>query len=182
MWVKMTCWLNISHCNWWWWIYLGFIFFIPWVLFILTTSGGLQTLLFPSPLQFLLYNIALQAFLVDLDLCTLLGLQHFWPWYTGVTCEHFWFLCNWYNFMLNIFQDDGLQDSNKIAAFDFDGCLAKTSVKRYISCFQGFNNWIFLLLQNLLVWPEIESNGELFSIYIHFNLSQHASLISRLII
>lgn len=27
-------------------------------------------------------------------------------------------------------KDDGLQDSSKIAAFDFDGCLAKTSVKR----------------------------------------------------
>ncbi|KAL0311379.1 UNVERIFIED_CONTAM: Polynucleotide 3'-phosphatase ZDP [Sesamum angustifolium] len=28
-------------------------------------------------------------------------------------------------------RDDGLHDSKKIAAFDFDGCLAKTSVKRY---------------------------------------------------
>ncbi|GER53212.1 polynucleotide kinase-3'-phosphatase [Striga asiatica] len=28
-------------------------------------------------------------------------------------------------------KDDGLHDSRKIAAFDFDGCLAKTSVKRY---------------------------------------------------
>jgi hypothetical protein len=28
-------------------------------------------------------------------------------------------------------QDDGLHDSNKIAAFDFDGTLAKTSVNRY---------------------------------------------------
>ncbi|XP_024021866.1 polynucleotide 3'-phosphatase ZDP isoform X2 [Morus notabilis] len=27
-------------------------------------------------------------------------------------------------------RDDGLHDSSKIAAFDFDGCLAKTSVKR----------------------------------------------------
>lgn len=27
-------------------------------------------------------------------------------------------------------KDDGLQDASKIAAFDFDGCLAKTSVKR----------------------------------------------------
>lgn len=26
-------------------------------------------------------------------------------------------------------QDDGLNDSEKIAAFDFDGCLANTSVK-----------------------------------------------------
>ncbi|XLR40592.1 hypothetical protein S83_025252, partial [Arachis hypogaea] len=25
-------------------------------------------------------------------------------------------------------QDDGLNDSSKIAAFDFDGCLAKTAV------------------------------------------------------
>lgn len=30
------------------------------------------------------------------------------------------------------FQDEGLLDSEKIAAFDFDGCLAKTSVKRYV--------------------------------------------------
>ncbi|KAF0919084.1 hypothetical protein E2562_028299 [Oryza meyeriana var. granulata] len=29
-------------------------------------------------------------------------------------------------------QDDGLQSSAKIAAFDFDGCLAKTSVRMYI--------------------------------------------------
>lgn len=29
-------------------------------------------------------------------------------------------------------QDDGLHDSSKIAAFDFDGCLAKTDVKRYV--------------------------------------------------
>ncbi|KAL0301252.1 UNVERIFIED_CONTAM: Polynucleotide 3'-phosphatase ZDP [Sesamum radiatum] len=28
------------------------------------------------------------------------------------------------------YKDDGLHDSKKIAAFDFDGCLAKTSVKR----------------------------------------------------
>lgn len=29
-------------------------------------------------------------------------------------------------------QDDGLQDSSKIAAFDFDGCLAKTAVNMYV--------------------------------------------------
>lgn len=29
-------------------------------------------------------------------------------------------------------QDDGLHDSSKIAAFDFDGCLAKTAVNRYV--------------------------------------------------
>jgi hypothetical protein len=29
-------------------------------------------------------------------------------------------------------QDDGLEDSSKIAAFDFDGCLANTSVKKYV--------------------------------------------------
>lgn len=29
-------------------------------------------------------------------------------------------------------QDDGLRDSSKIAAFDFDGCLAKTAVNRYV--------------------------------------------------
>nr|GMD84163.1 polynucleotide 3'-phosphatase ZDP [Ipomoea batatas] len=34
------------------------------------------------------------------------------------------------------FQDEGLLDSEKIAAFDFDGCLAKTSVKRI-----GANAW-----------------------------------------
>ncbi|XP_021288733.1 polynucleotide 3'-phosphatase ZDP isoform X1 [Herrania umbratica] len=38
----------------------------------------------------------------------------------------------WKAFQTIIFleQDDGLHDSGKIAAFDFDGCLAKTSVKR----------------------------------------------------
>jgi len=29
-------------------------------------------------------------------------------------------------------QDNGLEDSSKIAAFDFDGCLAKTAVNRYV--------------------------------------------------
>ena len=33
---------------------------------------------------------------------------------------------------LHILQDDGLHDSSKIAAFDFDGCLAKTAVKKYV--------------------------------------------------
>ncbi|XWS10899.1 hypothetical protein CRYUN_Cryun38cG0037900 [Craigia yunnanensis] len=39
----------------------------------------------------------------------------------------------WKAFQTIIFleRDDGLHDSGKIAAFDFDGCLAKTSVKRY---------------------------------------------------
>ncbi|KAF3434313.1 hypothetical protein FNV43_RR25416 [Rhamnella rubrinervis] len=41
-------------------------------------------------------------------------------------------LPNWKAFQTTIFleRDDGLHDSSKIAAFDFDGCLAKTSVKR----------------------------------------------------
>ncbi|CAK7327647.1 unnamed protein product [Dovyalis caffra] len=41
-------------------------------------------------------------------------------------------LPKWKAFQTVIFRerDDGLHDSNKIAAFDFDGCLAKTSVKR----------------------------------------------------
>lgn len=29
-------------------------------------------------------------------------------------------------------QADGLQPSEKIAAFDFDGCLANTDVRRYV--------------------------------------------------
>ncbi|CAI9757127.1 unnamed protein product [Fraxinus pennsylvanica] len=41
-------------------------------------------------------------------------------------------LPKWKAFQTIIFleRDDGLHDSSKIAAFDFDGCLAKTSVKR----------------------------------------------------
>ncbi|CAN0826116.1 Polynucleotide 3'-phosphatase ZDP [Linum grandiflorum] len=41
-------------------------------------------------------------------------------------------LPKWKAFQTVIFlqTDDGLRDSDKIAAFDFDGCLAKTSVKR----------------------------------------------------
>uniref|UniRef100_A0A803LVS5 PARP-type domain-containing protein n=1 Tax=Chenopodium quinoa TaxID=63459 RepID=A0A803LVS5_CHEQI len=41
-------------------------------------------------------------------------------------------LPNWKAFHSIIFleKDDGLQDSSKIAAFDFDGCLANTDVKR----------------------------------------------------
>ncbi|KAJ8755689.1 hypothetical protein K2173_022622 [Erythroxylum novogranatense] len=44
----------------------------------------------------------------------------------------------WKSFNTVIFleREDGLHDSNKIAAFDFDGCLAKTSVKRV-----GANAW-----------------------------------------
>ncbi|KAJ4726453.1 polynucleotide 3'-phosphatase ZDP [Melia azedarach] len=41
-------------------------------------------------------------------------------------------LPNWKAFQTIIFleRDEGLHDSDKIAAFDFDGCLAKTNVKR----------------------------------------------------
>ncbi|KAK3198641.1 hypothetical protein Dsin_022056 [Dipteronia sinensis] len=41
-------------------------------------------------------------------------------------------LPNWKAFRTIIFleRDDGLHDSKKIAAFDFDGCLVNTSVKR----------------------------------------------------
>ncbi|KAL3821254.1 hypothetical protein ACJIZ3_007159 [Penstemon smallii] len=41
-------------------------------------------------------------------------------------------LPKWKAFQTIIFleRDDGLQDSEKIAAFDFDGCLAKTSVRK----------------------------------------------------
>ncbi|XAR56464.1 3'(2'),5'-bisphosphate nucleotidase [Bertholletia excelsa] len=41
-------------------------------------------------------------------------------------------LPKWKAFQTVIFleRDDGLHDSEKVAAFDFDGCLAKTSVKR----------------------------------------------------
>lgn len=41
-------------------------------------------------------------------------------------------LPNWKAFQTIIFleRDDGLHDSKKIAAFDFDGCLVKTNVKR----------------------------------------------------
>uniref|UniRef100_A0A5B6YQM8 PARP-type domain-containing protein n=1 Tax=Davidia involucrata TaxID=16924 RepID=A0A5B6YQM8_DAVIN len=41
-------------------------------------------------------------------------------------------LPKWKAFQTIIFldRDDGLHDSGKVAAFDFDGCLAKTSVKR----------------------------------------------------
>ncbi|XP_022717288.1 polynucleotide 3'-phosphatase ZDP [Durio zibethinus] len=44
----------------------------------------------------------------------------------------------WKAFQTIIFleRDDGLHDSGKVAAFDFDGCLAKTSVKRV-----GANAW-----------------------------------------
>ncbi|KAL9659787.1 hypothetical protein QQ045_024596 [Rhodiola kirilowii] len=35
-----------------------------------------------------------------------------------------------YQTIIFLEKDDGLQDSSKIAAFDFDGCLANTSVKR----------------------------------------------------
>ncbi|XP_019154130.1 PREDICTED: polynucleotide 3'-phosphatase ZDP isoform X4 [Ipomoea nil] len=47
-------------------------------------------------------------------------------------------LPKWKAFQTTIYleQDEGLLDSEKIAAFDFDGCLAKTSVKRI-----GANAW-----------------------------------------
>ncbi|KAJ1400800.1 Zinc finger, PARP-type [Sesbania bispinosa] len=47
-------------------------------------------------------------------------------------------LPKWKAFQTVIFleQDDGLHDSSKIAAFDFDGCLAKTAVNRV-----GPNAW-----------------------------------------
>ncbi|KAH6780881.1 phosphoesterase [Perilla frutescens var. hirtella] len=61
-------------------------------------------------------------------------------------------LPKWKAFQTVIFleRDDGLHDSSKIAAFDFDGCLAKTSVKRV-----GANAWSLMYpsiperLQNL---------------------------------
>ncbi|ONK68919.1 uncharacterized protein A4U43_C05F17400 [Asparagus officinalis] len=45
---------------------------------------------------------------------------------------------NWKSFQTVIFREreDGLNDSEKIAAFDFDGCLVNTSVKRI-----GANAW-----------------------------------------
>ncbi|XP_031121035.1 polynucleotide 3'-phosphatase ZDP isoform X3 [Ipomoea triloba] len=47
-------------------------------------------------------------------------------------------LPKWKAFQTTIYleQDEGILDSEKIAAFDFDGCLAKTSVKRI-----GANAW-----------------------------------------
>ncbi|XP_043715990.1 polynucleotide 3'-phosphatase ZDP isoform X2 [Telopea speciosissima] len=50
-------------------------------------------------------------------------------------------LPKWKAFQTIIFleRDDGLHDSSKIAAFDFDGCLANTSVKRI-----GPNEWKLL--------------------------------------
>ncbi|KAK3016978.1 hypothetical protein RJ639_005343, partial [Escallonia herrerae] len=47
----------------------------------------------------------------------------------------------WKAFQTIIFleRDDGLHDSSKIAAFDFDGCLAKTSVQRV-----GADAWSFM--------------------------------------
>ncbi|QCD86126.1 polynucleotide 3'-phosphatase ZDP isoform X1 [Vigna unguiculata] len=50
-------------------------------------------------------------------------------------------LPKWKVFQTVIFleRDDGLRDSSKIAAFDFDGCLAKTDVKRV-----GANEWTLM--------------------------------------
>ncbi|XP_047173278.1 polynucleotide 3'-phosphatase ZDP isoform X1 [Vigna umbellata] len=50
-------------------------------------------------------------------------------------------LPKWKAFQTVIFleRDDGLRDSSKIAAFDFDGCLAKTDVRRV-----GANEWTLM--------------------------------------
>lgn len=52
-------------------------------------------------------------------------------------------LLKWKAFQTVIFleRDDGLHDSSKIAAFDFDGCLAKTAVNRV-----GANAWSLMHL------------------------------------
>lgn len=60
-------------------------------------------------------------------------------------------------------QDDGLYDSSKIAAFDFDGCLANTDVKRYLCIwndfaiinsvgFCGAMDWIYFIKIMLSNW------------------------------
>ncbi|KVI02161.1 HAD-like domain-containing protein [Cynara cardunculus var. scolymus] len=47
--------------------------------------------------------------------------------YKGATLQPKW---KAFRTIVYLERDDGLQDSRKIAAFDFDGCLAKTSVQR----------------------------------------------------
>jgi len=53
--------------------------------------------------------------------------------------------------MYNNLQDDGLRDSSKIAAFDFDGCLAKTDVKRYFFIW-SHDLWLIMLLAFVDLW------------------------------
>ncbi|KAI3828195.1 hypothetical protein L1987_02292 [Smallanthus sonchifolius] len=53
--------------------------------------------------------------------------------YKGVTLQPKW---KAFQTIIYLERDDGLHDSKKIAAFDFDGCLAKTSVQRV-----GANAW-----------------------------------------
>ncbi|KAK1418104.1 hypothetical protein QVD17_27243 [Tagetes erecta] len=53
--------------------------------------------------------------------------------YKGATLQPKW---KAFQTIIYLERDDGLQDSKKIAAFDFDGCLAKTSVQRV-----GANAW-----------------------------------------
>ncbi|CAH1424492.1 unnamed protein product [Lactuca virosa] len=47
--------------------------------------------------------------------------------YKGATLQPKWKV---FQTLIYLEREDGLQDSSKIAAFDFDGCLAKTSVQR----------------------------------------------------
>lgn len=47
--------------------------------------------------------------------------------YKGATLQPKWKV---FQTLMYLEREDGLQDSSKIAAFDFDGCLAKTSVQR----------------------------------------------------
>ncbi|KAK9077447.1 hypothetical protein SSX86_005784 [Deinandra increscens subsp. villosa] len=53
--------------------------------------------------------------------------------YKGATLQPKW---KAFQTIIYLERDEGLQDSEKIAAFDFDGCLAKTSVQRV-----GANAW-----------------------------------------
>ncbi|KAJ0618060.1 putative phosphoric monoester hydrolase [Helianthus annuus] len=53
--------------------------------------------------------------------------------YKGATLQPKW---KAFQTIIYLERDDGLHDSKKIAAFDFDGCLAKTSVQRV-----GANAW-----------------------------------------
>ncbi|KAI7739198.1 hypothetical protein M8C21_016173 [Ambrosia artemisiifolia] len=53
--------------------------------------------------------------------------------YKGATLQLKW---KAFQTIIYLERDDGLNDSKKIAAFDFDGCLAKTSVQRV-----GANAW-----------------------------------------
>ncbi|KAL4580432.1 hypothetical protein LXL04_016624 [Taraxacum kok-saghyz] len=53
--------------------------------------------------------------------------------YKGATLQPKWKV---FQTLIYLEREDGLKDSSKIAAFDFDGCLAKTSVQRV-----GANAW-----------------------------------------